>query len=70
MPNVTLREFLSGETLEYRGWNRKKTQLTYVAGVGAHIEQSGKEVATADVVDDASATRAYYNLTRGQSDDD
>lgn len=70
MPNITLREFLYGETLRYRGFNRKPTEAIYIAGDGVYVEQNGEEVGKADVIDDASATRAYYNLTRGQSSDD
>lgn len=61
---TTLQEFLAGEPLTYSGYDKRKHQLTYRAGVGAVIERKGEEIDTADVTDDASARRLYHNLTR------
>lgn len=62
MPNVTLKEFLRGESLDHVAGNGKKTQVTYVAGVGVYLDQKGVEE-IADVKDDVGAARVYHSLT-------
>jgi hypothetical protein len=75
-PNVTLQQFLSGETLEYhapgpppkkKNGKRKLRAIlaTYRAGDGIYLEdQDGADLGKAPVVDDTGASRAYHNLTR------
>lgn len=69
-PNVTLREFLDGETLQYVGADGRATEATYRAGVGTYVERDGEDLGVAAVVDDAGARRAYHNLTRGREKTD
>ena len=59
---ITLKEFLHGETLHYKGFDKKATEATYRVGVGVFIERKGKDLGTADVADDLAASRLYYNL--------
>jgi hypothetical protein len=77
-PNVTLQQFLAGDTLEYhapgpppkrKGGKRKPRAVlaTYRVGDGIYLEnKDGVEIGKSPVVDDLGATRAYHNLTRGE----
>lgn len=64
---ITVEEFLSGEPLEYRGFDRRRVlTATYQIGVGIVVtDKSGAQVAfVTEAIDDQSARRAYHNLTR------
>jgi hypothetical protein len=71
MTTITVREFLDGEPLHYRGFDvRKKMTAVYQTGVGVIITDSkGREVGVADVVqDDEAAKRVYWNLKRNSGE--
>ena len=69
---TTLREFLAGESLEaelpeakFKKKLRTRTWIvTYRAGVGAILERDDEGTRIADVTEDLSARRLYWNLTR------
>jgi hypothetical protein len=64
---ITVQEFVSGEPLEYRGFDvRRKLRATYQLGVGVVItDQRGAEIGLAAVADnDDAARRVYWNLKR------
>lgn len=61
---TTLSEFLDGEPLTYQGFNRKKHEATYRAGVGIYVEYKGRDLGLASVVSDRDARRFYHNVTR------
>ena len=64
---TSLKEFLSGEPLTYKSAVSKgRVTATYVIGVGISLDKNGRDLGTADVTDDLGASRAYYNLTRGE----
>lgn len=66
-PNVTLEQFLQGETLRYQGFDYRGTEATYRVGDGVYVERRGRELGKADVTDDRSARALYHNLTRRKS---
>jgi len=63
---VTVESFLAGEPIEYDGFKRKvRLKLSYQMGVGCHLTTlSGKDLGTANVIDDKAARRLYHNITR------
>jgi hypothetical protein len=62
----TLREFLDGAILEYRGYKNQLLRCAYQFGVGVTVQSlRGHKLCTAAVTDDISAKRLYWNLTRG-----
>jgi len=64
-PNISVAEFLEGETLIYAGYSGAKTEATFRVGVGILLERDGVDLGTAAVIEDRDAKRAYHNLTRG-----
>lgn len=64
--NVTVEEFLAGETLRYQGFDFRGTEATYRVGDGVYVERRGKELGKAEVTDDRTARVLYHNLTRKQ----
>ena len=64
---TTLREFLDGLPLDYKGFDKKKATCTYRVGVGVFIERGEKKLGIACVMEDTEAKRLYWNLTRTKS---
>ncbi len=63
---ITLQQFLEGDSLTYRGADFKPKVATYRTGVGIFIEdKKGKDLGMAEVPTDDGATRFYHNATRG-----
>lgn len=64
-PNVTLEEFIDGESLTCLGSKLTPIELTYRVGVGVFITQNDEELPVVDTVtEDADARRLYHNMTR------
>lgn len=61
---TTLKEFLAGEPLHYRGY-RRQCVAVYRAGIGIIVEdRSGRDLGVASVTEHVDAARLYWNLTR------
>lgn len=63
-PNVTMEEFLAGETLIYLGVGYEKTEATYRIGDGIHLTRDEKELGFVAVSSDHGAKRVYRTLAR------
>ncbi len=61
----TLREFLDGRALEYRGYKQRMI-CAYQIGIGVILQSmQGKVIGKVSAVDDdIAAKRLYWNLTR------
>lgn len=63
---ITVKEFLAGETLHYRGFDHRDTEATYRVGDGVYLERKGRNLGKAEVTNDRIARALYHNLTRSQ----
>lgn len=59
-----LREFLAGETLEYRDLRGRKHSLVYRVGVGIYVDDALATGETGECTTDLGATRVYHSITR------
>lgn len=67
MAKITLRQFLGGEPLKYKGFNGRTHWATYDSAVGIQIlrEKKPKISAVADGTRDRRRAAAFYhNVTR------
>ncbi len=64
---ATLREFLEGKSLRYRGCDFRITEAIYRVGDGVYLERKGVDMGKAQVQTDDAARRLYHNLTRSQT---
>jgi len=65
---VTLKQFLEGASLKYKGPRNRVVTATFKLGDGISLKQ-GRDVTKARVPDELGATRFYHNVMRGQKDE-